>query len=94
MNPPYGQETPKWMEKLAAHGDGIALVFSRTDTSWFHDYAAKSHAICFVRGRIRFIDQWGKVGGSPGTGSMLLAFGLECATALERSGLGLTVRIR
>lgn len=33
MNPPYGRETGIWLNKLAVHGDGIALVFARTETS-------------------------------------------------------------
>ena len=36
MNPPYGSDTPKWMKKFCDWDDGIALVFSRTDTNWFH----------------------------------------------------------
>ncbi len=30
VNPPYGPHAAKWMRRLAAHGDGIALVFART----------------------------------------------------------------
>ena len=36
LNPPYGTETPRWLAKMAAHRDGIALVFARTDPAWFH----------------------------------------------------------
>jgi hypothetical protein len=34
-NPPYGRETFKWLSKLADHGNGIALVFARTETAGF-----------------------------------------------------------
>lgn len=35
MNPPYGSECQKWLAKLAEHGNGIALVFARTETKMF-----------------------------------------------------------
>jgi len=35
MNPPYGNQTCRWMEKLADHDNGIALVFARTETNTF-----------------------------------------------------------
>ena len=88
LNPPYGQETGDWLGKLAQHGNGIALVFARTDTLWFHITACKADAICFLNGRIRFIAENGKKGGAPGCGSMLLAWGDECADILVNSGAG------
>ena len=39
MNPPHGKYTNSWMDKLAKHNNGIALVFSRTDTAWFQKLA-------------------------------------------------------
>lgn len=55
LNPPYGQETAKWLNKLAEHGNGIALVFARTDTQWFHKFATKAALICFLEGRVKFV---------------------------------------
>lgn len=89
VNPPYGSETPKWMRKLAEHGDGIALVFSRTDVKWFQEVGVQADLICFVSGRIKFFK--GNIedrGGTPGAGSMLLAYGETAAKALLNSGLG------
>ena len=37
LNPPYGRETFRWMERLADHKSGIALIFARTETRGFHD---------------------------------------------------------
>lgn len=88
LNPPYGQETPRWLKKLANHGNGIALVFARTDTRWFHEYATKASLICFMAGRISFIKSDGTKGATPGCGSMLLAYGNECAEILTKSQLG------
>jgi site-specific DNA-methyltransferase (adenine-specific) len=56
MNPPYGRQTSRWMEKAhteAPHAEVIvALVASRTDTSWWHDYALTADEIRFIRGRL------------------------------------------
>lgn len=92
VNPPYGTHTPKWMKKLHEHGDGIALVFSRTDVKWFQDFGADADAICFIHGRVKFYQgDMETQPGTPGTGSMLLAFGDKAAQALRRSGLGVVV---
>ena len=91
VNPPYGNETWKWLKKLYEHGNGIALVFARTDTEWFHLYGAKATAIAFLVGRVKFMRADGTQGGSPGCGSMLLAYGDECADLLVNAGVGYTV---
>ena len=36
-NPPYGLEAAIWLNKLAEHGNGIALIFARTETKMFFD---------------------------------------------------------
>ena len=59
MNPPYGREIKKWMKKAYESSlEGavvVCLVPSRTDTSWWHDYAMKGK-IEFIRGRLKFGD--------------------------------------
>lgn len=83
-NPPYGKETSKWLEKLSMHGQGVALVFSRTDCKWFHDYVKKADAIMFLKGRIKFVDGNGLTGGNgAGSGSILVAWGSENVEALR-----------
>lgn len=56
-NPPYGKQIADWMRKgwEAAQGGAtvVLLVPSRTDASWFHDYALKGE-VRFIRGRLRF----------------------------------------
>ena len=55
LNPPYGSETFKWVERLAAHGSGLALIFARTETRGFHSAVwDKAHSIFFFKGRLRF----------------------------------------
>jgi len=92
LNPPYGTDTPKWLHRLSIGGNGIALVFSRTDTEWFHRYAIRADAICFIKGRVRFIKATGGLGGTPGAGSLMLAYGKDNAEILESSGLGWVIR--
>ena len=57
MNPPYGREIIKWMEKAylsSVEGSTVVcLVPSRTDTKWWHEYAMKGE-IRFIRGRLKF----------------------------------------
>jgi len=54
-NPPYGQQTGKWLQKCAEHGNCIALVFARTETADWHDWIwTKASGILFLRGRLFF----------------------------------------
>lgn len=84
-NPPYGKDTHKWLKRMSEHRNGIALVFSRTDCSWYHDYVKNADAILFIKGRIRFVDEMGKQGGSPGTGSMLVGYGKKAVKTLTKA---------
>jgi len=91
LNPPYGKEAGKWVERLAEHGHGIALVFSRTDVRWWHNAVPKATAVCFIRGRLTFIAGAGQSApGNSGGPSALIAYGDDCAKAIANSGLGLT----
>jgi phage N-6-adenine-methyltransferase len=92
MNPPYGSQTPAWMRKLADHGDGIALVFARTDPKWAQEALASADAVCFIASRVKFFKgNTSDRGGTPGAGSMLLAYGETARRAVERCDLGVVV---
>lgn len=93
LNPPYGKNTYTWLEKMHNHRNGISLVFARTDCKWFHDFVAKSDAILFLAGRIKFVDGLGVTGGTgAGSGSMLIAWGSENVKILQSmSDLGYLV---
>ena len=67
MNPPYGKEISKWVEKANnSKGIIVGLLPARTDTKWFHNYVYGKAELRFIKGRIRFIDAvTGKQGGSP-----------------------------
>lgn len=57
MNPPYGRQIGEWMRKAyGASTSGalvVCLVPARTDTAWWHDYAALG-CVTFIRGRLKF----------------------------------------
>lgn len=54
MNPPYS-EIEAWMQRLADHGNGVALVFNRSDTKWFHRTVWKrADAVFSFAGRLFF----------------------------------------
>lgn len=85
LNPPYGKDTGFWMRRMIDHGNGIALVFSRTDANWCQEAMKGSSAMLFMAGRIEFIpgieNQHKK--SRNGAGTLLFAFGDECAIALN-----------
>lgn len=61
VNPPYGRELGKWVEKSYQEWQKgktvVMLIPSRTDTKFWHDYCMKADEIRFIRGRLKFDDQ-------------------------------------
>jgi hypothetical protein len=89
VNPPYGNHTTLWMERLANHGNGMALVFARTDVAWFQNFGVRADMVCFISSRVRFYaGSLTERGGTPGAGSMILAYGEKATAALAQSNLG------
>lgn len=87
-NPPYGSEMHFWLSKLKKHGNGIALIFARTETKcFFENVWDDADAILFVKGRIRFYHVSGVQGGTPGAPSVFVAYGKENAKALKECGI-------
>lgn len=56
LNPPYASgQIERWLEKMALHDFGTALIFARTETDAFFRYVWESaSALLFMRGRINF----------------------------------------
>ena len=79
MNPPYGRRLGAWLERLAEHNDGIALIFARTDTrAFFKNVWDKATSLVFIRGRLTFCRPDGtrpKNGHNSGGPSVLIAYG-------------------
>jgi hypothetical protein len=92
LNPPYGPQTGQWLRRLAEHGDGIALVFARTETEMFHLWAwQRACAMLFLRGRLHFYNTAGqRARFNAGAPSVLVAYGL--ANALRLRGCGIAGR--
>lgn len=88
LNPPYGKGMELWIEKLKFHGNGIALIFARTETKCFFDHIWNAaDALLFVKGRIRFYHVSGIQGGTSGAPSVFVAYGQTNAQALKNSGI-------
>ena len=77
------------MARLAEHGDGIALLFARTETAMFHKHVwNKADALLFLKGRLHFHRPDGtRASGNAGGPSVLIAYGTQNAAALKDSGL-------
>lgn len=90
MNPPYGNKTKVWMDKLSKHGNGIALIFARTETSTFFKYVWPcADSVFFFKGRLSFFHVDGTKGGTAGAPSCLVCYGRHnTESVLEAMGDG------
>lgn len=84
LNPPYGKDVDKWLTKLYHHGNGMALVFSRTETRWAQRHLFLADGINFLKGRISFVSSNGRKSTNASNGSMLLAYGENNLKYLEK----------
>jgi phage N-6-adenine-methyltransferase len=89
LNPPYSKLLmPSFLKKMvfevtAGHVTaGIMLTHAYSDTAWFHLALGACSAVCFTKGRIKFIDKNGKEVKSPIQGQALFCFGPD--TVVER----------
>jgi hypothetical protein len=88
-NPPYGRETGRWLAKLAEHGNGIALIFARTETDvFFSQVWARADGVLFLRGRLHFHHVDGtRAEHNSGAPSCLVAYGAGNVRTLRLCGL-------
>jgi hypothetical protein len=97
LNPPYGPETIKWVRKLSEHGNGIALIFARTETEMFHKFIWPiATGILFLKGRLHFhYPDGSRSGDNAGGPHCLVSYGVKNAFAVEDSGIpGYFIRLR
>lgn len=89
LNPPYGRELIKWMEKMAGHLNGVSLIFARTDTRAFQEFIFPfASSILFIKGRLSFLDINGNPGaGNGGAASVLIGYGEDNVQAIHESGI-------
>ncbi len=78
MNPPYSQpDIEKFCTKLIESPlkQACVLVNNATETVWFQTLLQKCVGVCFIRGRVKFIDKDGNATGTPLQGQAILYFG-------------------
>lgn len=97
LNPPYGKQTGRWLERLAEHPDGgLALVFARTDTRDFQTHVLeRADAVLFIAGRITFCHPDGRPadhnGGAP---SCLVSYCEAETSTLRLCGIAGALMVR
>ena len=80
MNPPYSSDKiGAFVDKLVVERpniDGaIVLVNNATETAWFIKLIDIASAVCFPRGRVKFIDTQGNSSGAPLQGQAVIYIG-------------------
>ena len=96
LNPPFGREAVKWLRRLAAHGNGIALIPARTETAMFYETIwPLADAILFIKGRphFHFVDGR-RASFNSGAPICLVAYGDKNAEILRASGLGVVLDVK
>ncbi len=88
-NPPFGTHTARWLERMADHGNGIALAFARTDTAMFQRHVwPHASAVLFLAKRPHFHRPDGtRADGNSGGPIALIAYGKANALSLRECGL-------
>lgn len=80
-----------WINKFLSVENGVALMPDRTSAPWWQHFADNCEGVLFTNKKIKFINEFGKVGESPSNGSTLFAIGEKGVQALhnaERNNLG------
>ena len=76
-----------FVEKMAVHNNGIALLKNQVDNLLFQEVIfPTAMSMIFMRHRVKFIRQDGS-SGSPFFGSCLVAWGQECDRRLQKCNI-------
>jgi hypothetical protein len=89
LNPPFDRYVVgTWMARLAAHGNGIALLHVRTEAGWFEPVWQYASGILFLADRIHFHRPNGtRQPANSGAPVCLVAFGDRAALRLRGCGI-------
>jgi ParB family chromosome partitioning protein len=99
LNPPYGKDViglfaSKVVAERERYKQAVVLVNNATETAWFTEIASVASAICFLRGRVKFLDKSGKPSNTPVQGQAVLYIGCDVAKFCEAfAGMGLIVMV-
>jgi ParB family chromosome partitioning protein len=99
LNPPYSKDliglfAAKVVEESSRFSQAIVLVNNATDTAWFHGLCSVAAAVCFFRGRIKFLDRSGNPANTPVQGQAAVYVGDRPeAFRAEFSRHGIVVRM-
>jgi phage N-6-adenine-methyltransferase len=82
LNPPYSQpEVALFCDKLVESyntgevSEAIVLVNNATETGFVQNMLKSCEAVCFIKSRVRFLDETGEPSGAPLQGQILIYFG-------------------
>lgn len=88
LNPPYGSHVGNWARRMAAHRNGVMLLFGRTETQAWQEYIwPRADGILFPIGRVHFCLPDGNRALSGTAPSSLIAYGQNNVEALLNSGI-------
>jgi hypothetical protein len=89
LNPPFNRyEVGQWIERLAEHGCGTALLHARTEAGWFEPIWRSASGILFLADRIHFHRPDGsRQPANSGAPAVLVAFGEADLVRLQQSGI-------
>ncbi|MCO5159655.1 MAG: phage N-6-adenine-methyltransferase [Mesorhizobium sp.] len=101
LNPPYAQPAiAHFADKMVAEWEAkrvtaaIVLTHNYTDTAWFQKLARAATAMCFTRGRVRFVSPTGELA-APTQGQAFFYFGHDVdAFAASFGEVGFVVEVR
>ena len=89
LNPPFDRyQVARWIQRLAEHGRGTALLHARTEADWFEPIWKSASGILFMADRIHFHRPDGtRQPANSGAPPVLVAFGEEDLARLRASGV-------
>lgn len=80
LNPPYGKDVGEWVRRAWVESQMATdhhpktvtvLIFARTDTQWWHDWAMRASKITFIKGRLTFYREGSKGEAAPAPSALL-----------------------
>jgi hypothetical protein len=89
LNPPFNRyQVGDWIQRLAGHGRGVALLHARTEADWFEPIWRSASGILFLADRIYFHYPDGRrAGANSGAPAVLVSFGNYDLEQLRAAGI-------